>query len=73
MQQDLIVVILYDSICNQYKIVKMWNCKYHKIISIENNFVFIIVVGGCMVACSVIYLWPDDGLVTEAETCCHLK
>jgi len=21
---------------------------------------------------SVIYLWPDDGLVIEAETCCHL-
>jgi len=23
MQRDLVVVILYDSICNQYKIVKM--------------------------------------------------
>ena len=21
---------------------------------------------------STIYLWPDDGLVIEAETCCHL-
>jgi hypothetical protein len=21
---------------------------------------------------SIIYLWPDDGLVVEAETCCHL-
>ena len=21
---------------------------------------------------SIIYLWPDDGLVIEAETCCHL-
>ena len=21
---------------------------------------------------SIIYLWPDDGLVREAETCCHL-
>jgi hypothetical protein len=21
---------------------------------------------------SAVYLWPDDGLVVEAETCCHL-
>jgi hypothetical protein len=21
---------------------------------------------------SIIYLWPDDGLVIETETCCHL-
>jgi len=23
-------------------------------------------------ASSTIYLWPDDGLVVEAKTCCHL-
>ena len=22
---------------------------------------------------STIYFWPDDSLVVEAETCCHLK
>jgi hypothetical protein len=53
MQRDLVVVILYGSIYNQYKIVKIYNCKYHKIISVGNNFVFIYIslLVGCMVAC----------------------
>jgi hypothetical protein len=46
MQRDLVVVILYGSIYNQYKFVKMLNCKYYKIISVGIYF-----VGGCMVAC----------------------
>jgi hypothetical protein len=41
MQRDPVVVILYGIICNQYKHVKMYNCKYHKIISVGYNFVFI--------------------------------
>jgi len=41
MQRDLVVVILYDIIYNQHKIVKVQNCKYNKIISVGNNFVFI--------------------------------
>jgi hypothetical protein len=32
MQRDIVVVILYDSIYNQYKIVKMQNCKYRKLL-----------------------------------------
>jgi len=30
-QRDLVVFILYDSIYNQYKIVKIYNCKYHEL------------------------------------------
>jgi len=52
MQRDLAVVILYGSICNQYKIVK------RKIANIINYQCWekiclhlYIVVGGCMVAC----------------------
>jgi hypothetical protein len=41
MQRDLVVVIPYSSIYNQYKIVKIYNFKYHKIISVGINFVFI--------------------------------
>jgi hypothetical protein len=60
MQQDLVVVILYGSIYNQYKIVKrIWDLFYEL---------------QCLAfSSSVIYLWPDDGLVIEAETFCHLK
>jgi len=53
MQRDLVVVILYSSIYNQYKIVK----KY-KIANIINyqcweqfRLHLYIVVGGCMVVC----------------------
>jgi hypothetical protein len=42
MQRDL-VVILYDSIYNQYKIVKMQNYKYHKLLllgTISSSFIY---------------------------------
>jgi len=40
MQRDL-VVILYDSIYNQYKIVKNVKLQVSQIINVGNNFVFI--------------------------------
>jgi hypothetical protein len=43
MQRDL-VVILCGNIYNHYKIVKTSNCKYCKIISAGNNFVFIYIL-----------------------------
>jgi len=41
MQRHLIVVILYGSTYTTIKLQKCKNCKYHKIISVGNNFVFI--------------------------------
>jgi len=39
MQRNLVVVILYGSIYTSIKLQKIKNCKYHKIISVGNNFV----------------------------------
>jgi hypothetical protein len=56
MKRDLVVVILYDSIYNQYKTEK---CKIANVINYQYWEQFrlhlYIVVGGCMVAPTTIY------------------
>jgi hypothetical protein len=73
MQQDL-VIILYGSIYNQYKIVKQIlpyriTTKSVTFYAHETHFYELQCIASSN---SIIYLWPDDGLVIEAETCCHL-
>jgi len=47
MQRDLVVVILYDSIYNRYKLVKMENCKYHELSVFEQFRPIMIIYNIC--------------------------
>jgi len=107
-QWELVVVILYDSIHNQFEIVKLqiihlqrymnkktrlyqntdnysicnftisnwlWILSYRItttrsrwILSLYNLFY----EWQCVASSNFSFLWPDEGLVIEAETCCHL-